>query len=355
MKVAIIGGGPAGLACALECQRLGVNADLFERNINVGWSWPSMNIWPNVLYHHMDDPRKLLKENYSLDFTPLNETNTIIMKSPNKKAVIKGKLGMTITRGKADESLENQLLLKINKIPIHYNSLMNYRELASKYDYVVVATGRETEAKDMGLWEEDEKITIIGALVIGTFDIYTSISYFNTEYAGTGYGRLTPFNKNSAILDLYIIGKPELQALELFEKFRQTENLLSFDYAFRKLPPPFSTGRVTKFQKENVLLVGRSAGLVDSLLGVGAIEALISGVLAARAIARGEDYDSMVRPFQSHIDNVSTFRKIINKFDNDDFDKLVSLLGTPGISQAIYNTNVNFVGMLGSILKLINK
>lgn len=39
MKIAIIGAGPAGLACALECERLGVIPDLFDTEESVGWVW----------------------------------------------------------------------------------------------------------------------------------------------------------------------------------------------------------------------------------------------------------------------------------------------------------------------------
>jgi digeranylgeranylglycerophospholipid reductase len=77
--------------------------------------------------------------------------------------------------------------------------------------------------------------------------------------------------------------------------------------------------------------------------------------LAARAITQKKDYDSMVKPFQAHIENVSAFRDKMNKFNNDDFDKLVSVLGTLGIKQVLYNTKINFADMVGSLLKMFNK
>ena len=36
MKIAIIGAGVSGLSCALECEKLGVTADVFERQ-SFGW------------------------------------------------------------------------------------------------------------------------------------------------------------------------------------------------------------------------------------------------------------------------------------------------------------------------------
>ena len=123
------------------------------------------------------------------------------------------------------------------------------------------------------------------------------------------------------------------------------------ELVYRYIKPPYSTGRVSRFKVGNVLLVGRSAGLTERLLGVGAIEAIISGVLAARAMIKGEDYEALVKPIQDHVENISAFRNQIEKFSNEDFDKLISFLGTPGIKQLIYNTNINFTDMAGSILK----
>ncbi len=357
MKVAILGGGPAGLACAIECEKLGVEAELFERNPRVGWLWPSINFWPNIFYNNLGhkDAREYVKTEFGTDFTVLNNTNSFIMKSAGKQASITGTLGLTVARGTADESLENQLLRQINKTPIHYNYLGDYKELAKSYDYVVVATGRETEARNMGLWQDEGTITIIGSIAVGNFDINSSTIYFNTEYAGTGYGRVTPFNQQCATIELYIIGKPEMQALEHFDKFVKMEKLDSMDYVYKNVPPPFTTGKVTKFQKDNVLLAGRAAGLTDRVLGVGAVEALISGTMAARAIANKEDYSSMVKTLQSHIESISAFRKNINNFNNADFDKVVSILGKPVIKQAVYNTRIDLIGKAGKLMNMINK
>ena len=357
MKVAILGAGPAGLACAIECEKLGVQAELFERNPRVGWLWPSVSFWPNVFYNNLGskDAREYIKTEYGTDFTVLNNTNSFIMKSSGKQASITGTLGLTVARGTADESLESQLLRQINKTPLFYNYLGDYNALAKEYEYVVVATGRETEARDMGLWQDEGPIIIVGSVVIGNFDINSSVIYFNTEYAGTGYGRLTPFNQQCATVELYIIGKLEMEAQELFQKFIQTEKLDTLDYVYKYIPPSFTTGKVTKFQKDNVLLAGRAAGLTDRVLGVGAVEAMVSGTMAARAIAKKEDYSASVKPLQSHIESISAFRKNINGFTNADFDKVVTILGTPVIKQAVYNTRVDLVGRAGSILKMLNK
>jgi digeranylgeranylglycerophospholipid reductase len=124
---------------------------------------------------------------------------------------------------------------------------------------------------------------------------------------------------------------------------------------YRLMPPIFSTGRVKQFKVGNMLLSGRAAGLTERVLGIGAFYALVSGTLAARAAIQNIDYESEMRKLQNYIESISSFRKVINKFDNNDFDKLVSLLGTPVIKQMLYNTEIDFSGLAGSILKQFNK
>jgi len=104
-----------------------------------------------------------------------------------------------------------------------------------------------------------------------------------------------------------------------------------------------------------VLLTGRAAGLTDRVLGFGAVQALISGTMAARAIANKEDYESMIAPLQSHVESISAFRKTINDFNNEDFDRIVALLDTPVIKQAVYNTRIDLIGKAGSIMKMLSK
>ena len=57
MKIAIIGAGLSGLACALECERLGVIPDVFERDESVGWPCYCIVHWLNVLHKDNGDIR----------------------------------------------------------------------------------------------------------------------------------------------------------------------------------------------------------------------------------------------------------------------------------------------------------
>ena len=204
VKVAIIGAGLSGIACALELEKKGIIADVFEKDNNVGWAWSEISYWPNILYSNFGDPRDYLKKHFDIDIKPITVCRTNIIKSPNQKVTIQGNLGYFIGRGKGNESIENQLELQLRKTPIHYNTPSDYKELSKDYDWVVIATGRDTEARELNIWEDLGLVRIIQGAAIGNFDPDSASMYMNTEYAGTGFGRLTPYNSVQAVVSLYI-------------------------------------------------------------------------------------------------------------------------------------------------------
>jgi digeranylgeranylglycerophospholipid reductase len=355
LKVAILGAGLSGLSCALELERNGIVPVIFERDAKIGWMWTSVTFWPNVFYNTFGDTRKYLLEQYKIDFIPIANENSITMKSPNKKIKINGNLGLNIARGNLDNSFSNQLSSQLTQTAVYLNSKEDYKNLSKEYDYVVVATGKDSEAREMGVWEDEGVVNIVTALVNGSFTPSESEIYFDTEYAGTGYGRLSSYNSSSAVIGLYTIGLNEIDLLKNFRDFLRKESLDRYECVVRNILPIFTNGKVNKFSIGNVLLAGRSAGLTERVLGCGGFEALISGTLAARAIANGDDYDKLVKPLQDHVENISSYRKIIDKFTNDDFDKLISALEIPGVKQIIYNTGISFSDIIGSVLKNIQK
>lgn len=354
MRIAIIGAGMAGLACARECERLGVLPDVFERDSFPGWIWPSVGLWLNVLQKQMGgDIRDYLKEYYSIDLKPIAECKCIIMKSPGKEIKIKGKLGYFFARGKiAEDSVEKQLLRDLRQTALHFNRPSDYKELSQKYDYIVVANGKDTAAKEMDIWEEYGQVYIRGAVAMGSFETDTTKIYWNTGYAGHGYARVTPFSPTHAIVGLYNIGAGMFEMDRLFTKFIEEEGLAHLEYIYKLDVPAFSTGRVKKFRVGNVLLAGRAAGLTERLMGAGGAASIISGVLAARAMIKDMDYDSLLKPMQYHIENISALRKPLEGLDNNDFDSLLGLLGTPGVKQAVYNSPVDFMNILGGVLRM---
>lgn len=357
-RIAILGAGVTGLSCALECERNGVYPEIFERDFSIGWVWPSVTYWPDVFTREKGDMIQYLSDKYDIGISYLSKNKEIIMKSSEKEIKIKGdNLGYFIERGKRANSLENQMFRHLTHTAIHYNRPADYKELSQKYDYVVIATGKTTEAANLGVWQELDKTYIYGGIAVGNFNPASSIVYFDTEYAGTGYARVTPINSTQALVAIYVIGMGDVsnQLETLFDTFLIKENLKTLEFIYYIKPPTFPVGRVSQHRIGNVFLGGRSAGLTERVLGVGGYDGIMSGILAARSIINGEDYDTLMKPLKEKVETISSFREVVNKFDNKDFDKLITVLKTPGLKQLIYNTGINFTDIGGKILKALGK
>ncbi len=354
MKIAIIGAGTAGLACAIECEKLGLIPDIFEKDDALGWPWIGINFWPTMIYRSYGDVLEYIRKTYDITIKPLAKVTKNVMKSSNKEVILNGNLGYYVDRGRKIDSLENQLFRYLRRTAVHMNTPVDYKELKDKYDWVVIATGREKEARELNVWEDQGGVRIIGAFVSGTFEEDTAAIYMNTEYSGTGYGRLSPLSKSTALAALYIIGKDQTETIPLFDKFLEIEGLNKYEILYHNILPPFTTGRVKKFKTGNILLTGRSAGLVESFLGTGAITSMISGIMAARATIQNEDYDTLVKPLQDFIDNVSSFRPLMDKCKNKDFNNLLSNINIIGVKQSTVNIPIDLINIIGGILKNIH-
>jgi digeranylgeranylglycerophospholipid reductase len=353
VKIAIIGAGLSGLACALECERLGVIPHVFEKEDALGWPYVTVSYWPELIYRTYGDVFEYLKKTYDIILKPAAKVTKNILKSPNKEVIVNGNLGYYIYRGRKSDSLENQLYRYLKSTAVFMNTPVEYKELAKKYDWVVIASGREKEARELGVWEDMGSTRIVGTFFAGEFEPNSATLYVNTEYAGTGFARLSPYSKSMAITGMYIFGKDDINCKTLSDRFLEIEGLDKYEILYHFLIPPFSRGRVTKFRIGNILLTGRSAGLVDRLFGTGGIEAITSGIMAARAIIQNKDYDKMVKPLQKHIENVSSLRSIIKEFSNEDFDKLLSYLDNNWVKKTTVNVPVDIFNMFGKLLKTI--
>lgn len=352
MRVAIIGAGVSGLACAHELERHGIMPDIFEQQRRVGDPFNHVAVVLQILHRPVKDQLKDLRENYHISLRPASVLKKITMHTPKVTGSVYGNLGYLLLRGQSENAVTSQLLKQV-KSPVYYNTRGDYEKLAREYDYVVVATGGSEITSILGCWEDVSLNWVMGSTVLGSFDPNAMMMWLNTEYAGSSYAYLTPFNRKSASLVLIVSNAKREEMGYYWKKFWQIEG---FDYRVASLwDLEHVSGYVYPHQVGNILFVGNSGGFLEAFLGFALYSGLVSGVLAARSIAGGRDYESCLRQLVANSKFSVTLRRELNRLTNKGFDHLVALLTTPGIKQLVYNTNLDFIKTSAVLLDIVER
>lgn len=351
MRVAIIGAGISGLACAHELEHWGVCPDIFEKRPRVGELFPHVAGILHLMNRPVPDQLQWLKKEYHLEIHPLNTWKKLTMNSPNVKRVVKaGKFGYFLERGQGPRSLETQLFNSL-KSRIHFNCRGNYSELAGEYDYVVVATGNRQTAATLGIWKNILISIIRGAVVLGKFNPEELIMWVNTDYALGAYAYLTAFSPTRASLVLiHANATPEEMERHwvTFLKKEKLEYTIEENYLLEHV-----AGTAYPHQIGNILLIGAAGGFMESFLGFGTISALRSGVLAARAIAKQRSFGKVINKLDKEMRRSVRIREILNTMQNDDYDRLITVGTLPIIRHINYHSNIPILRYAGTALELV--
>lgn len=352
MKVAIIGSGVSGLACAHELERHGITPDIFEQRPRSGELFTHAAVLLQIMNRPVKDPIQDMYKTSGITIKPLNTLKKITMHAPKASGSVYGNLGYLVYLGQAEESATSQLLGQI-KTPVRYNVRADYSRLALEYDYVIVATGTGDVTKVLGCWEDVNKSWVMGATVLGSFDPSAMMMWLNTEYAKSGYAYLTPFNHKSASLALVVRDIKRKDVGDYWKKFWQMENLTYEVAALWDLE--HVAGFVYPHQVGNVLFVGNAGGFLEPFLGFAQLAAMKSGIFAARSIVEGRSYEEYLEQLKENTRISIALRKQLDQYQNKNFNRLVALLTAPGVKQLVYNTNLDTLKYTAPLVGIIDK
>lgn len=356
MKVAIVGAGFSGLACAHELEILGVRPDIYEKKGFVGESMNHVTAMLEVSHLRVKDGLKFFREKFNIQLEPLNLIRSLVHFSPNVKTVVKGKnLGYLLENTSTSTSIKQQLLRQLKSPSIRLNEDADPVKLKKDYDYVVIATGNYSFPHEFGIWQEWLRSYVRGAVVHGSFDPEALLMWLNKDYCKNGYAYLAPFNKNKAALILITTDVDEREIDHYWELFLNYENI-GYSIA-EEFKLQHNAGFVYPLAVENMIMIGNAAGGLDPFLGFGHFNAIASGVCAARTIAKGISYEKQLKPIINRNKDMRQFRMLFNTMTNKGYDNLLMAMKLPGFRSIFYNSpvKINYVKIGGAAARLLYK
>lgn len=350
MRVAIIGAGISGLACAGELEKHGISPVIYEKKSFIGDAYPPVSAILEIIHRPVRDALKYFRDKFDIDIKPLNTVNTIVHNSPGKSSVIKGNFGYFLKNNREPDCVRNQLKDRLKKPIIKLDTFGDYDKLEKQYDWIVIATGQSVQAQELGCWQQWTRSYVKGANVAGNFDPNTLIMWINKDYCKDGYAYLTPFSRERASIVLVVTDVEEKEVDNYWELFLSAENIKYEIIETFKLP--HKAGYVYPLTTGKFIFVGNAAGGFEPFLGFGIMHGITMGVSAARTIATGKSYEKQVRNVISENIRMRNFRKTFNTLTNKDYDNIVSIIGMPGIKQLIYDSRINIVKAGAALTRL---
>ncbi len=352
MKVAIIGAGTSGLSCAIELERNGISPVIFERNSFIGEHQPHVSAFLSLLTRPVWDPVKYMDKVLGIRLAPLNKLKRVEHYSPNNEMFASGPLGYLMVRGNENDSVKNQLYGQV-KANVQFNSFVRPEDIEHEFDFVVVADGTWTTPQRYGIWQEIMRAWVKGGIFAGEFEKHTIKMWLDNDLTNGVYIYCAPYSKSKAVI-AHVVQNIEHEELnEYWHRFLRSRSILKDHDMLESWELPHHTGTVTTNRVGKVYFVGTAGGGVEPFLGFGQFNAVVSGVMAARSIAHGCDINLLLRDLRKKGQELNTLRALMNKAENRDFDRLLSITKIPGLRSTIYRTDIDVLKLFSGGSRLI--
>jgi len=350
LKVAIIGAGTSGLSCAIELERYGIKPVIFESNDFIGEYQPHVSAFLGLITRPFADPIKYMDKKLGIKLQPLNRFSKVIHYSPNNQLTVTGPIGYFMIRGKEKNSVKNQLYSQV-KSEVIFNSFIRPEELEGEFDYIVVADGHWSVPEQYGIWQESMRTWVKGAIFEGDFDPNTLQMWLDNELTRGVYMYSAPYSEKKAVIAHVVQNIKQEDLNDYWNSFLKSRNILKKYNMLESWELSHHAGTVTTNRVGKVYFAGAAGGGVEPFLGFGQFNAVYTGVMIGRSIAKGYDIDRLLKVLREKEQQLSIFRGLLDTATNRDFDRLLTFMKIPGVRTLIYRTDINIIKLMSMFLK----
>ena len=330
LNIAVIGAGPAGCYAGYLLAKNKHKVSIYENHAQIG-----LPIQCTGLLTSDFDQFKL-----PLDSFLVNTFSKVEVYSPKQKLEIKQKEYL-VCRNKFDNFFGN--LAKKEGASIYLNHAflrkegreliikdsVNNKEKRISPDLVIAADGPlSPTAKAYGLYHpKRENYFGVQALVEGNFNANSFKTYFGISVCPELFAWVVPESENIARVGLGM----RKNSRAYFDQFMKEHGFKVKEMQAGTIPVYHPA---QKLQKDNCYLLGDAAGFVKATTLGGLVPGLKQAEILADCINNNKDYEKEVKPLAKRLKLHLMVRKMLDKFSDEDWDKLVSYINQPKVQKA---------------------
>ena len=329
LSIAIIGAGPTGCYAGYLLAKKVHDISIYENHAQIG-----LPIQCTGLLTSDFNQFKL-----PLDSFLVNTFSKVEVYSPQQKLEIKQKEYL-VCRNKFDNFFGD--LAKKEGAKIHLNHSFqrkegkeliikdstNNKEKSISPDIIIAADGPlSPTAKAYGLYHpKRENYFGVQALVEGKFDPTAFKTYFGVSVCPELFAWIVPESENLARVGLGM----RKNSRAYFNKFMKEHGFKVKEIQAGTIPIYHPA---QKLRKGNCYLLGDAAGFVKATTLGGLVPGLKQAEILADCINNNKNYEQEIKPLTKKLKLHLTVRRILNKFSDDDWDKLVSYINQPKVKK----------------------
>lgn len=276
-KIAIIGGGPAGLTAAIEGAESGLDVDLYNQD-HIGDNIRCAEGFFDTL-NMVGEPKNGVR--FKVKDLEFEVKNNYVFPTDGKV-----NLWMIDRRewqiGLAEEAREKGAEI-IENTPI---SKEKFQKLVQEYDWVIDSSGAPSvTSKVYGFtpFYKEKAGRTVEYVLEGDFSMYDGKIYAALNDQGSGYYWVFPKSEREANVGIIFFKKTDLNLWDELDKIVERLGLSSYEKT-RKIGGICPVVQPEKLVYGNVLLTGDAAGLASAFHAGGMDNACISGKTAIQCI-----------------------------------------------------------------------
>ncbi|MFH1682834.1 MAG: NAD(P)/FAD-dependent oxidoreductase [Candidatus Woesearchaeota archaeon] len=351
MRIAVIGAGPVGCYAAALLTKKGFEVDLFDQkdDSEIGCPIQCTGLLTSEIAKYIKIKPDFL----------VNTFEKIEVIAPNQKRLVVNKKEFLVDRTKFDQYLldlaikfgakfyAGHKLIKVTKNKKNKHNLIfrydNKLKIISP-DLILGADGPQSSLYNY-LNPSRRRVYYYGiqALVKGKFNPTAYQTFFGSKVCPGLFAWVVPESKDRARIGLATTKKPAAYFIQLLKqlKIKQSQILEKQGGIIPLFDPQART------HHQNIFLLGDAAGQVKATTLGGIIPGFQEARNLVNSLVKKERYKPRLKSLKLHL----SLRKMLNRFSDPDYNRLIKILSTKKSQQIIQqHSRENPKAMLANLL-----